>query len=265
MIRLVATDMDGTLLRSDKTLPEAFFGIVRQLPDVRFVIASGRQYYNILKECAAVRDRILVIAENGSAVGDGAGILMTETMDAETARIVSEKALAIPDACFIVCGENCAHIVGDPTDEMLYKAHSYYERVERTDNVDFVLKNDRVLKIAVYSHKRAQELLLPTLEPLNGAGLGIRAILSGQSWVDVMNQGVNKGLALQRIQQKYGISSEETMAFGDYLNDRELLSVSGGSYAMANAHPDLIRIARHLAPSNDEDGVVQVLKETFGL
>ncbi|MFR8178319.1 MAG: HAD hydrolase family protein [Christensenellales bacterium] len=57
-------------------------------------------------------------------------------------------------------------------------------------------------------------------------------ILSGEHWVDVMKPGVNKGCAMRGIQQKLGISAAECMAFGDYLNDCELLQAVGESYAM---------------------------------
>lgn len=265
MVKLVATDMDGTLLDSGKKLPEEFFRIVEALPEVKFVIASGRQYYNILKECAPVQDRISVIAENGAVIAEEKTVLSTETMDAPVALTVAKKAVTLPETCFILCGEQAAHIVGDASEQMLYKAHSYYERVERTDDFEAVLRRDRILKIAVYRHKRAEDFLFPSFSYLNALDLGVKAVLSGQSWVDIMCRNVNKGWALQKLQARYGILPEECMAFGDYLNDTEMLSVCGESYAMANAHPELIGLAKHIAPSNDENGVVSVLKEKFFL
>ena len=89
--------------------------------------------------------------------------------------------------------------------------------------------------------------------------------LSGEHWVDVMKPGVNKGCAMRGIQQKLGISAAECMAFGDYLNDCELLQAVGESYAMENAHPALKALARHIAPSNDENGVMRVVRAALGL
>ena len=80
-----------------------------------------------------------------------------------------------------------------------------------------------------------------------------------------MKPGVNKGEALRGVQRMLGIRPEECMAFGDYLNDCELLDAVGESYAMENAHPALKRIAKYIAPSNDEDGVMRVLRERFDL
>ena len=58
-----------------------------------------------------------------------------------------------------------------------------------------------------------------------------------------------------------GIGSEEVMAFGDYMNDYDMIKYAGESYAMANGHPDLIAAAKHTAPSNDEHGVIRVLEQ----
>lgn len=93
----------------------------------------------------------------------------------------------------------------------------------------------------------------------------LAVILSGEHWVDVMKPGVNKGCAMRGIQQKLGISPEECMAFGDYLNDCELLQAVGESYAMENAHPALKKLARYIAPGNDDNGVMRVVRERLGL
>ena len=90
-------------------------------------------------------------------------------------------------------------------------------------------------------------------------------ILSGEHWVDVMKPGVHKGAAMRGLQKMLGIAPSECMAFGDYLNDCELLESAGESYAMANAHPLLKAQAKHIAPSNDDNGVIRVIREVFGI
>ena len=102
--------------------------------------------------------------------------------------------------------------------------------------------------------------MLPVLKERLGDRLAV--ILSGANWVDVMKPGVNKGAALDALYARLHITKDEAMAFGDYLNDYELLKNVTHSYAMANAHPQLKAIAAHIAPSNDEDGVMRVIKET---
>ena len=80
------------------------------------------------------------------------------------------------------------------------------------------------------------------------------------SWIDISNRSVNKGAAVTALLQRLSIPSAHAMAFGDYLNDYTLLQSCGESYAMANAHPDLKAIAKHVTASNDEDGVMKILR-----
>ncbi|MDU4936806.1 MAG: HAD hydrolase family protein, partial [Peptostreptococcaceae bacterium] len=78
-------------------------------------------------------------------------------------------------------------------------------------------------------------------------------------WVDFMNLDINKGNAIKKLQEIYEITYDECMAFGDYLNDYEMMQECKHSYAMANAHPKLKEICNYEAKSNDEDGVVDAL------
>ena len=83
----------------------------------------------------------------------------------------------------------------------------------------------------------------------------LQVALSGADWVDLMRLGLSKGVAVGVMCDNLHITPAQCMAFGDYLNDVELLRSVGESYAMANAHERLKKVAKHVCPSNDEDGV----------
>jgi hypothetical protein len=89
--------------------------------------------------------------------------------------------------------------------------------------------------------------------------------VSGDVWLDVMRKGVTKGSAIRRVQEKLGISKSECMAFGDFMNDYDMMKECEESYAMENAHPELKAICKHIAPSNDDDGVMKTICEVFGI
>ena len=89
--------------------------------------------------------------------------------------------------------------------------------------------------------------------------------MSGNAWVDMMKAGVNKGSAVRHLQQQYGISYGETMVFGDYLNDWEMMQAAYYSFAMANAHPALKTVSHFQAKSNDENGVLEAIGQYFKL
>ena len=86
-------------------------------------------------------------------------------------------------------------------------------------------------------------------------------MLSGDSWTDILHVGITKGAGIRALQKQLNILPEECMAFGDYMNDYDMLTACDESYAMENAHPDLKKIAKHIAPSNEEEGVMQVLRQ----
>ncbi|MFN8085781.1 MAG: HAD hydrolase family protein [Microbacterium sp.] len=92
-----------------------------------------------------------------------------------------------------------------------------------------------------------------------------QVVVSGRHWVDVMNTTVDKGVALRSLQRALGVTPAQTAAFGDYLNDLEMLRAADWSYAMADAHPDVAAVARHRAPSNAEAGVVSVLERLLAV
>ena len=88
-----------------------------------------------------------------------------------------------------------------------------------------------------------------------------QVVVSSPHWMDIMSEGVNKGVALGQLQRELGVTPEQTVVFGDYLNDLEMLAAAPYSFAMANAHPDVIEVARFLAPANHEHGVVRVIEQ----
>ncbi len=88
----------------------------------------------------------------------------------------------------------------------------------------------------------------------------LKMTCSGEMWLDSMAPGVHKGKAVQTLQESLGILPEETMAFGDQLNDIEMLGRAYYSFAVANARDEVKKAARFQADSNVKDGVLKILK-----
>ncbi|MFV0452686.1 MAG: HAD hydrolase family protein, partial [Propioniciclava sp.] len=85
-------------------------------------------------------------------------------------------------------------------------------------------------------------------------------IRSSAEWVDIINPRVNKGSAIRALQQSLGVDPEQTIVFGDYLNDLEMLRVTPYSFAVANAHPEVIAAASGVVPANADHGVIRTLQ-----
>lgn len=135
----------------------------------------------------------------------------------------------------------------------------YYARLEIVDDLDAV--DDQVLKLAIYDFDGGEEHTAVAFADLRETH---QVVVSGLHWVDIMNATVNKGVALRNLQAALGVTPAQTAAFGDYLNDLELLQAADWSYAMADAHPDVAAVARHRAPSNADAGVVTVIEGLLG-
>ncbi|HSP75958.1 MAG TPA: Cof-type HAD-IIB family hydrolase [Cryobacterium sp.] len=256
-IRLIVTDMDGTLLDDDGNVPEAFWPLLGDLhrAGILFVPASGRQYQT-LHGIFGEHEGLIYIAENGTnVVQDGVSIDLEPVEPAIIAPIVDwvrRTAAAGADLGVVVCGARSAYI--ERSDEwFVSQVRRYYAAVEVVTDVHAAALDDVVLKLAIYDPAQAETRSGPALR---GLDLPSEVVVSGENWVDVMRQGANKGRALERLQLQLGISRAQTMAFGDTLNDAEMLDAAGHSSAMANGHPSIRARAVNIAPSNSEAGVI---------
>ncbi|MEV5313173.1 Cof-type HAD-IIB family hydrolase [Streptomyces sp. NPDC052610] len=264
-IRLVVTDMDGTLLDDDKRAPDGLWetlGLLRER-GVVFSPASGRQYATLAREFARAADGMVFIAENGTyVVRDGVELSSDPLAPDVVAGIVAavrRLAGSGVDLGAVVCGKKSAYV--ERSDEpFLAEVRRYY--VENRIVEDVTAVDDDILKVALYDFGPAERTTAPALAAFAGTH---QVVVSGEHWVDVMNRTADKGAAVRRLQRDLGITPAQTMVFGDYLNDLQMMDTAEWSFAMANAHPDVIRRARHLAPSNNDDGVLRTIRRVLGL
>ena len=266
MIKLIASDMDGTLLTTDKRLPKDFTQVVRALHQrgVSFCIASGRQYASLRRDLKELVPQLIFIAENGALIMEKDKQLFIDPLDARDLPRIMRAAEGLEQVYPVICRSDCALVDQSASEAFVDELRMYYEQTFVVENLaekcdDF----HDVCKVAFYDAGDAATHELPVLKERLGDRHSV--ILSGANWVDVMKPGVNKGRAMRMLQEIKGVSPDECMAFGDYLNDLELLESVTESYAMENALDELKRISKHIAASNDEDGVMRVVKQRFGI
>lgn len=266
MIRLIATDMDGTLLDSEKRMPKDIAHVVRALRarGVRMIIASGRQYATLVRDFGELATELIFFAENGTVIMEGGKQLFTAPIDKAQIRRILQRTRGMQGVHAVLCRPEGAVIEAGAPEVFYRNVKMYYESTEVVPDLlaacDVL---DGVCKVAFFDEGDAEHHSYPLLREWFSDRLAV--ILSGYSWVDLMLPGVHKGSAMKKMQELMGVAPEDCMAFGDYLNDKELLEAVGESYAMDNALPELKAIARYIAPSNDEDGVMRVVKERFSL
>ncbi|MFD5793573.1 Cof-type HAD-IIB family hydrolase [Streptomyces diastatochromogenes] len=264
-IRLVVTDMDGTLLDDAKRIPDGLWPMLSELRrrGVLFSPASGRQYATLARQFAEVAEGMVFIAENGTyVVRDGVELssdVLDRSVAADIARTVRRLVADGVDVGAVVCGKRSAYV--ERTDEaFLAEVRKYY--VEHRIVEDVTAVEDDVIKVALFDFGPAERTTAPALAAFTATH---QVVVSGEHWVDVMNRTANKGAALRGLQRELGITPAQTMVFGDYLNDLEMLDAAEWSFAMSNAHPEVVRRARHLAPSNNENGVLRTIAGVIGI
>ncbi len=258
MIKLIATDLDGTLLDEDKNLPPDFLSLLDQLlkKGIHFVAASGRSSTSLRGQFGPYDTEITCICDNGACLMEKGVITQTSPLPREVIHRIIQACRAIPDISLVLAGAHNAHI-SPYTEEFAWELERYYPHHELHDDLEHVTEG--IFKIAVCDMKGAAVNSYPVLKAEFGGSLSMA--VSGDHWMDIMNQGVNKGSALQKLQKKLGITPEETMAFGDYYNDVEMLQQAAYSFVMENANPDLRPFGRYLAKSNREYGVAQAIRQ----
>ena len=259
--RLVATDLDGTLVRSDGTVSERSRDVLTALDrrGVPVVIVTGRPMRWLTELLPVVGGHGLVIVSNGAAVYDVARGEARDVRGIEprAGLALAERILtAVPGAAFAI--ESVSGIVHEPA----------------FAGPDEVPDGTAVGPLREVWVEPALKVLVrhPRLDPgeLQQAVTVAVGDLATPTWsmpglVEISATGVTKATALAALAEELAIPAADVVAFGDMPNDVPMLRWAGASYAVANAHPDAVAAATHAAPANDDDGVATVLAGLFDL
>ncbi len=258
MIKLIASDVDGTLLaRGENKISQEAFDVIDAVSDmgVLFVIASGRPYCELKHLFEPVMDKIALVCSDGAlTVYHGKNVLKS-SMDRHKAEELLYDVEMKPDCEFLVYGEFIAYM--KPKDE------SYDLKIRETcfNNVNVIntFKNigEDYLKVGIYNKKGIAQV-----EDyfLNKWSRDFEVIYSANEWLEFTAPGVNKSVGIQALMDKFGIKKEETIAFGDSYNDMGMFETVGCGYAMETAKDKLKEIA-----GGSCKRVEQSVKEIFGL
>ncbi|MGL5152715.1 MAG: Cof-type HAD-IIB family hydrolase [Clostridium sp.] len=260
MIKLIASDMDGTLLNEKKELPKDFFSILSKLneKDVTFVAASGRPYSTLYENFSPYSDQLSYIGDNGALVVHKGKTIYKNTLNKELINDVVTVCSRIPNTTPILCGIKGGYVCTE-NEDFFKEINKYYLTVHQFNDVNSI--DDEIFKIAICDLNDALTNSYPVLTEHFSNEL--KVVVSGSIWVDIMNLGVHKGAALKVLQDELSLSKENTMAFGDYYNDIELLSQAYHSYVMENSLDDMKQYGNFVADSNDKEGVTLKIKEIF--
>lgn len=254
MIKLIASDLDGTLLQNGaQELTPRAIDLVRRLTEkgIYFVAASGRQYANERRLFAPVRDDISYIAENGSVcIHKGKVISRGVIEDGLAFRILREIKQQTDFEIVVSREDTCLIENNDPAFVDLI-VNVMKNTTEIVDDITKV--HGPILKIAIASMKDGPHVVDKYLKYLQDKfGSEIKVVTSGNIWIDFIAPGANKGTALSGLIRLLGVKPEECIAFGDQYNDVEMLEMVGTSYAMSNAAPGISIHADYVTDSVED-------------
>ncbi|HEM6265193.1 TPA: HAD family hydrolase [Streptococcus suis] len=271
MIKLIATDMDGTFLDGQGSFDrKRFSSVLEKLAEkqIPFVIASGNGMGRLLQLCQGFEDRLIFVADNGAHVyQNGKTMIRRAIQQEEVEAILHFFKGRWADVCLMLSNEENIYMqagAGLPfegTDLPIEPAQmaAFQSRVTYLDDLSAYPISEPIYKVGLWVPEARVESIT---EGFNQAFQGqLVAVTSGYGSIDILPQGIHKAWGLKQVLTCLDIEPEQVMAFGDSDNDIEMLNYVGYSYAMENATDKVKTVAKYLAPSHLEAGVLQVIEE----
>lgn len=260
--RIVALDMDGTLVDPKGDIPDEFWGVLEEAKQKDMVIApaSGRQLAT-LRSMFEGRDIQTFIAENGGVVWHNGEIVSTKPMDEDAVHAVLRAASDAP-VFPVVCKPEFAFVADDMPAEVARETEKYYYSQRPVSSLlEAAEESDEpTIKVSLFVETDAETDGLPVARAAGDQNIAV----SGKHWVDIMSPQTNKGRALESLAETLGVNIADTAAIGDYLNDYEMLETAGTAVAMENGHEKLKDIADIVAASNADHGAIRQLQAWLG-
>lgn len=260
-IRLVASDMDLTLLADDGSMPPLMAERIRALEDAGalFAAASGRPLYTLRDMFGDLLDHMALISDNGAGVVCRGEVVYKSVVDPDTIQELTEFTLGNAYGIPTVCGLDACYIREcDRAYDGVFRV--FYHNIEYVDSLDHLGERLGVElnKFTVY-FPGANAVAMRDAVYGQEFGERLSVTCGGAVWIDIMNRGVDKGAGVARLCDHLGISVSDVAACGDTDNDAEMLSRAGHGYLVANAEKRMERFADFRIPSNNDRGVAQLI------
>ena len=260
MIKLIASDMDGTLLDGEGNVPPETFDLIKRLrtAGIGFVASSGRRFDTLQELFARVSDQMDFVASNGAQVVVAGRLVDREVFSHAALRRLKDVVDLFDGLHLVVFDRKISYLLDDE------------ERFER--ELDKNLPNPlrvrdlphpdtSIIKASIYVDDAVMDMAY-ILEREMGEDFVFAP--SGRKWIDVMQRGVSKATGVSQVLDAHGIRADEMMAFGDSMNDYEILRMAGTSVAMGNARYAIKQIADHVIGTNVDHSVQAELRRMLG-
>lgn len=251
-VKLIASDMDGTLLDENGQVPPETFGLILALRErgVRFVASSGRRYDRLCDFFAPVKDRMDFVASNGAQVfADGVQI-DREVYSHLAIRRLAKTVAMFPNMHLALFDRTKSYLLDDE-DKFVREVDKDLPNVERI--YELPSPQVSIIKASIFCDDgNVMDNAYVLQRELGGL---FTFAPSGSSYIDAMQPGISKASGIAQVMEYHGIDASEVMAFGDAMNDYEIIRFVGTGCAMANGRPALRAVADRVIGSNVEHAV----------
>ncbi|MCP1132445.1 HAD family hydrolase [Paenibacillus polysaccharolyticus] len=265
MIKLVVTDLDGTFLNSQGTFDIALFNEVHEemkRKGVTFVACTGKQCERVEKLFGEHGRGVWILGDSAARIKKDGQVVREFSMEPALAlQAIQEIQSFDPQMTIIVCASDAAYVHSSISDEMYDVVKGSYEQVIKTDS--FAGISTSFIKITVFDTQgRCTALRKHVEQTMEGQ---IYIVDSEPRWLDITALHTHKGETVKTLQEMLGVTSRETMSFGDGENDVELMAIAKYSFAVSNACENTKRAAQFITKSNDENGVLRTIQAIMDL
>jgi Cof subfamily protein (haloacid dehalogenase superfamily) len=263
MYKLIALDMDGTLLKTDKTISKATFDAIQHAKNkgVKVVLATGRPVKGIKKYLSELN----LLSEDDYAVAFNGAVVQTTKNE----KIIAENLLSVEDIKILydLSKKLKVNIHALTNDECITPKISKYSLLEANMNfipikeVDFdtMNKDTTIVKIMFIDE---EEILDKAIEQIPKEFYDKYTVVkSAPYFLEFLNKKVNKGVGVKLLAEELGIDMKDVICVGDHENDLEMVQYAGLGVAMENAIDKLKDAANFVTTSNDDDGVAHVINK----
>lgn len=255
MIRLVVSDVDGTLLKKGESrLSGEAVAAIRALcaKGILFAAASGRPYADLRSLFGDVPEKIGYIASDGAFIGYGAEVIGRFPIDRETGFEMMREIYIETEAEVALYGSYMAYMLPKSEDFAAYFRETMRNHAQSVGCMRRV--PEEYLKIGVYHPQDVKKCAGAVASYWDHR---LNRVYSSEHWMEYTAAGVHKGAGLDKLLCTFGIAPEEVLAFGDNRNDKELLALAGCSYAMKSAGREIKALCGY--ETDDPIGTIKVL------
>lgn len=264
-VKLIAIDMDGTLLNSQKEIPKENIKAIQEATaaGIKIVLCTGRPRSGIVPhfEKLGLSEEEFIIMNNGCSTYETKNwtLLESESLSRSEMEELLQACEDFPGVALTFTGEKSYYVVGNEVPELVaYDAGTVFTEA-KARSLEEIFEEGQVIFQAMY---------MAESEPLDAFQNAVQDILNqsystvrSQEYIfEVMPQGATKASGLKRLVEKLDINRDQIMALGDAANDLEMLQFVGQSVAMGNASDDIKSLSKYVTLTNDQSGVAYAIR-----